>query len=238
MENIEAAYSSKKYQIYLSEFVYGGIDGSITTFAVVAGGVGANLDTSIILIMGFANLLADGLSMSIGAYLSGKSEKDNFKKHKAREHWEVEHLPELERDEIREIYKEKGFTGELLEQVVQVICSDEDVWVDTMMKEELEMIDNSKSPIDIGLVTFLSFISLGIIPLSIYVIDIFIEISFNKMVFASILTLMAFLLIGFLRGVANHKNKLLSMLETASMGAIAAVVAFYVGDFIEKLIVS
>ena len=70
----------QKVQSYLGEFVYGGIDGSVTTFAVVAGSVGAGLDSSVIIILGFANLLADGFSMSVGAYLSTKSEKDQFEK--------------------------------------------------------------------------------------------------------------------------------------------------------------
>ncbi len=240
-EQLMASTTNKWFndnQEYLSEFVYGGIDGSITTFAVVAGGVGANLDTSIILIMGFANLLADGLSMSIGAYLSAKSEKDNYEKHRAQEYWEVENVPELEREEIRDIYRSKGFSGELLEQVVTVICSDEDCWVDTMMKEELEMIDTHKSAFSIGLVTFVSFIILGIIPLFIYVVELFVEINFSKLLFASSFTGLAFLLIGYLRGVVNEKHKIKSMLETLSMGAVAAFVAFYVGDFIEKLILS
>mgnify|MGYP000552774975 CR=1 FL=1 len=230
-------YNNQNLQKYLSEFVYGGIDGSITTFAVVAGGVGANLDNTIILIMGFANLFADGLSMSIGAYLSAKSEKDNFEKHKAQEYWEVDNLPDLEREEIREIYLAKGFEGELLEQVVHVICSNRKVWVDTMMKEELEMIDNSKSAKNIGFVTFLSFISLGIIPLAVYVLDLIVTLEINKMLYASLLTTMAFILIGYLRGVINEKSRLISIMETTMMGAVAAFVAYYVGDFIENLIV-
>ena len=69
----------------MREFVYGGIDGAVTTFAVVAGGFGANLDTGIIIILGLANLLADGFSMSVGAYLSAKSENENYKKHGIKE---------------------------------------------------------------------------------------------------------------------------------------------------------
>lgn len=65
-----------KLYLYLGEFVYGGIDGTITTFAVVAGSVGAGLNTNVIVILGFANLLADGFAMSIGAYLSANSERD------------------------------------------------------------------------------------------------------------------------------------------------------------------
>ena len=89
-----------KLQEYLREFVYGGIDGAVTTFAVVAGGFGANLDPGILIILGFANLLADGFSMSVGAYLSAKSERDNYDKHEKIEYWEIENLPEIERVEI------------------------------------------------------------------------------------------------------------------------------------------
>ena len=106
-----------KFQDYLGQFVYGGIDGCVTTFAVVSGAVGANLDSSIIIILGFANLLADGFSMSVGAYLSAKSERDNYDKHKRTEYYEIEHYPELERQEVRDAYRAKGFEGELLEQV-------------------------------------------------------------------------------------------------------------------------
>jgi VIT1/CCC1 family predicted Fe2+/Mn2+ transporter len=129
----------KKYQNYLGEFVYGAVDGSVTTFAVVAGSVGAGLDISVILILGFANLLADGFSMSVGAYLAAKSEKENYQKHKNVEYWEIENLPKTETEEIREIYSSKGFEGELLEKVVEVITSDKDRWVNEMMKDELNM---------------------------------------------------------------------------------------------------
>jgi len=90
---------------YLAEFVYGGIDGSVTTFAVVAGAAGAELSTNIVLILGFANLIADGFSMSVGNYLSAKSEIDNYRKHKKIEYWEVDNLPDQEKEEIREIYE-------------------------------------------------------------------------------------------------------------------------------------
>ncbi len=145
----------RRFQEYLGEFVYGGIDGSVTTFAVVAGAAGASLESSIVIILGFANLLADGFAMSIGSYLSTKSEKQNYEKHEAIEYWEVDNLPEKEREEIREIYQAKGFEGKLLEQVVDTITADKDRWVDVMMKEELEMSKETKSPLAMGGVTFL-----------------------------------------------------------------------------------
>lgn len=225
-------------QNYLREFVYGGIDGAVTTFAVVAGAVGASLDISIIIILGFANLLADGFSMSVGAYLSAKSEKENYLKHRDIECWEVDNIPEKEREEIVEIYRAKGFEGRLLEQVVDVIVSDRDRWVNEMMKDELEMIPESKSPFKIGLATLVSFIFVGFIPLLVYVYDYFRETTFDLFLWTSIFTGVAFVFVGWLKSFVNQTNTLKSILETLILGFVAALVAYYVGDFLETLIMN
>jgi vacuolar iron transporter family protein len=226
----------QKFQEYLAEFVYGGIDGSVTTFAVVAGSVGAGLDSTVIIILGFANLFADGFAMSIGAYLSSKTDVDNYEKHKAIEYWEVENVPEKEKDEIREIFQRKGFKGKLLEDVVETITDDKDRWVDVMMKEELGLIEENKSPFKIGLITFLSFLLLGFIPLLVYVLDIVINISGNLLIWSTSLTFFSFGLIGYLKGVVNGKNRFISVFTTLLMGAAAALVAYYVGDFLQKIV--
>jgi VIT1/CCC1 family predicted Fe2+/Mn2+ transporter len=227
-----------KYQSYLGEFVYGGIDGSVTTFAVVAGSVGANLDSSIILILGFANLIADGFSMSIGAYLASKSEQDNFEKHERVEYWEVENMPEAEREEIREIYKAKGFEGELLEKVVDTITADKDRWVDTMMKEELYMIKEKRSPFLVGLVTYVAFLIIGLIPLSLYVWDFIIGYGGNLFLSTCIFTSLGFGLVGWLKTYVTETPKWKGILETIFLGALAAGLAYGVGDLLEKLILS
>lgn len=226
-----------QYQEFLSEFVYGGIDGSVTTFAVVAGSAGASLDSSIIIILGFANLIADGFSMSVGSYLSNKSELENFEKHEQIEHWEVENMPEAERKEIREIYKAKGFKGKLLDDVVNVITSDKDRWVDAMMKEELGMMKQSKSPLAMSAVTFFSFILVGLIPLLIYVIDYFSEAEMQYLFRTSILlTTIAFILIGLLKSFVNEKSIIKGISETLFLGSAAAVLAYFVGNILEKII--
>jgi len=225
------------FQDYLGEFVYGGIDGSVTTFAVVAGAAGADLSSAVVIILGFANLFADGFSMSIGSYLSTKSERDNYQKHRKVEYWEVDNMPEAEREEIREIYRTKGFEGELLEQVVDKITEDRDRWVDIMMKEELEMIEEQKSPFTMGFVTFISFIVVGFIPLLIYVYEYFWENSVeNEFAIACFLTSLAFIGIGWLKAVVTQTNRLKGILETLILGASAALLAYWVGDFLEKMI--
>lgn len=242
MEHNEASiHSTRKsffgrLQDYLGEFVYGGIDGSVTTFAVVAGSAGAELSSSIVLILGFANLLADGFSMSVGAYLSQKSVRDNYEKYRATEYAEISTMPEMEREEVREIYRTKGFEGDLLEQVVDVICADNDRWVDVMMKEELGMVKEQKSPFMIGLMTYASFLLVGTIPLLVYVWDYTAGFEGRTFLTASILTGIAFVVIGFLKSYVTNAPRIKGVLETLVLGALAASVAYFVGDLLEKMI--
>ncbi len=224
-----------RFQEYLGEFVYGGIDGSVTTFAVVAGAAGANLDSAVVIILGFANLIADGFAMSVGSYLSTKSEQENYNKHKAVEYWEVDHLPEKEKEEIRDIYRAKGFEGELLEKIVEVITADKDRWVDVMMKEELEMSEETKSPFAMGGVTFLSFLIFGFIPLLVYVIDYVNTLDTSLFTVSSILTGATFVLIGTLKAVVNQTKLWRSVFETLFLGGAAATLAYYVGAVLEGL---
>jgi VIT1/CCC1 family predicted Fe2+/Mn2+ transporter len=226
-----------KWEDYIGEFVYGGIDGSVTTFAVVAGSAGAGLDSSIVIILGFANLIADGFAMSVGSYLSNKSEQENYEKHKKIEYWEVDNLPEKEREEIREIYSSKGFEGELLEQVVDVITADKDRWVDVMMKEELHMMESVKSPFAMGLMTFISFVIIGLIPLVSYIWDYSSESEEVNLFSISIfLTSLAFIGIGWLKSYVTETKMLKSILETLFLGAAAAILSFFVGSMLEQMI--
>ena len=222
---------------YIAEFVYGGIDGVITTFAVVAGSAGAELAVPIVLILGFANLIADGFAMSVGSYFSAKSENESYEKHKAVEYWEIENLRDKEVEEIREIYEAKGFEGDLLKQVVDVITSDDEVWVDTMMKEELEMIKNDRPPWKRGLVTFIAFNLVGFIPLSAYAFAGFIDASASDLfVVSSFSTAVALALIGTLKGLVTEQSLIKGIIETVFLGGIAATIAFFVGDILEKLL--
>ncbi|UZD22522.1 VIT1/CCC1 transporter family protein [Algoriphagus halophytocola] len=227
----------KKLQEYLPEFVYGGIDGAVTTFAVVAGGFGADLDPGIIIILGFANLLADGFSMSVGAYLSSKSDNENYKKHEQIERWEIENLPDTEREEIAEIYRAKGFEGELLEKVVDKITSNKELWVAEMMKDELNLLEDEKSPFKTGLATFISFIIVGFIPLLVYLWTFFYPMDINVFLWTSVLTGLAFVVVGVLKSIVNQTSVVKSVAETLALGVLAAVVAFYVGDILESFFI-
>jgi len=223
-------------QAYLGEFVYGAIDGSVTTFAVVAGSIGAGLDTGVIIILGFANLLADGFSMSVGAYLSAKTQNDAYNKHRKIEYWEVEVMPETEREEVRQIYRAKGFEGELLEQVVAVITADKDRWVDTMMTDELGLAVETRTPLLIGWATFLSFLGVGLIPLVVFVWDFLGDFPGDPFFWSSALTITAFAGVGWLKTYVTETSVWRGILETLVLGVVAALVAYSVGDALEALV--
>lgn len=221
---------------YIAEFVYGGIDGAITTFAVVAGAEGAGLGIEVVVILGLANLIADGFSMSVGNFFSTKAERDTFERHKQVEYWEIENLREKEVQEIREIYAAKGFKGELLEKVVEVITADKDVWVDTMMKEELEMVKGDKAPYKTAGMTFFSFVLVGAVPLLSYLFTgTGPSLQEDLFLYSCILTAVALAIVGSLKSIVTEKNLLFGIFETLLLGGLAAFLAYFVGDVLEKM---
>lgn len=223
-----------KVEKYLPEYVYGSIDGIVTTFAVVAGAAGANLGINIVLILGLANLFADGLSMSIGSYLSKKSEQDSYRKHLRMEEWEIDNMPETERKEVEDIFREKGFQGKELEMVVNRITSDKKVWLDTMMKDELGLTVEKKSPVMAGASTLLAFIVAGSIPLIAYWIAYSIETTTSPFSFSTLVTMTTFIFIGYARTYVTQVGWLRSIAETLLLGTAAATVAYFLGDFLER----
>ena len=224
---------------FLREFVYGGIDGGVTTFAVVAGATGAHFDSVVIIILGLANLIADGFSMSVGSYLSVKSDLEKYHKYRRYEHWGVENIPELERNEIRQIYYNKGLRGKVLEKVVAIITSDKELWVEEMMKGEFELTPEKKSPLTAGWHTFLSFIIIGFIPLVPFIFS-FSEWAFLSSPFAitCVVTALAFIIIGLVKAHVNHTSIWSGVAETVALGAIAALLAYFTGSFFEDIILN
>jgi VIT1/CCC1 family predicted Fe2+/Mn2+ transporter len=173
--------------------------------------------------------------MSIGSFLSKKSERDNYNKHLQIEKWEIEHMPEVERKEIEDIFRAKGFEGVELEIVVNRITANKQVWVDTMMKEELGLFLEKKSPLKAGLSTFASFVIAGSIPLITYLFAYWNGIGIDAFQFSCIVTALAFTLIGYVKTYVTKISLLRSVTETLLLGAAAAFVAFLVGDFLERI---
>jgi len=215
---------------YIKSMVYGGLDGIITTFAVVAGVAGASLSAGIILILGFANLIADGLSMAIGDFLSTRAENEYNQTERTREQWEVEHHPAGEKQELMEIYTEKGIPEEEARTIVDIFSKHEKAWVDIMMVEELGIIESDESPLRNALVTFTSFVVFGFLPLAIFVLAYFIPaLTERTFVLASILTGLALFALGALKVRITGRNWFISGLEMFLVGSLAAVAAYGIG---------
>lgn len=233
---------------YIKDIVYGGLDGIITTFAIVSGVAGASLSSSIILILGLANILADGFSMAVGNYMGSKAEMELARKERKHQEQKVDIYPELARDEIRSIYRSKGFAGEELERVVEVITASKKTWVDTILVESLGIsADEDENPIYGALVTFLAFVVVGSIPLSSYFISYLYPqlatyVSVNASLLhnfevdsfhiAVLLTMITTFGLGALKSRITDTNFVKSGTEMLFVGSLASLLAYYVGYYL------
>jgi len=164
-DRIRERISAKGGERALADAVLGGVDGIITTFAVVAGSVGGQFSTVVVIVLGLANLIADGFSMAVSNYLSTRSRQEEIDEAKEDESWQIDRYPLGEYREVREIFARKGFHGATLDRIVDVITRDRDVWIDTMLEEELNLQKVTESPWRAAVVTLMAFLVFGSIPL-------------------------------------------------------------------------
>lgn len=221
---------------YIGDMVYGGLDGIVTTFAVVSGVAGAQLSSNIILIMGLANLFADGFSMAVGAYLSTKSEQEYYQRERLRETWEVEHFPDGERSELLEVYRNRGYSEEDAQGLVDIQSRDTDRWVDAMMIDELGMLLDDRKPVLSALATFTAFAIAGSTPLIVYILGLFTHSLARGALFISLgLSGLALFTLGALKVLVTKRNSLISGLEMLLVGGLAAGVAYLVGNLLKGI---
>jgi VIT1/CCC1 family predicted Fe2+/Mn2+ transporter len=216
---------------YLRDWVYGGIDGAVTTFAIVAGAVGAELSSRVVLILGVANLLADGFSMAAANFSGTKTEIEDYERLKEMEERHVKLYPDGERQEIRQIYRNKGFTGSKLEQLVSLITSREDNWVDTMLTEEHGLALVTRSPVKAALSTFAAFVICGAVPLLPFVFSMP-----SAPVTATAMTAAVFFGIGSFKSHWSMYSWWRSGSETLVIGMLAALLAYLVGRILEAVV--
>ena len=216
---------------YIRDFIYGGIDGAVTTFAVVSGVSGAELPTSIVLILGFANLAADGFSMAASNYLGTRAEQDDYHRLEKIEYRHIEVAPEGEREEVRQIYREKGFQGEELEKAVELITSDKDRWVKTMLTEEYGLPSEIRSPWTAAFATFAAFFVCGLVPLLPFLFG-----ARSSFLMSCVMTGITFFLIGSFKSRWSTSSWLRSGLETLLVGALAAGLAYGAGVLLKGLV--
>ncbi len=217
---------------YLGDGILGSVDGVVTTFAVVAGAVGGGFGTEVVVVLGMAKLVADGFSMGVSNYLQTKSERERVEQARRVERRHVERIPEAERREVREIFAQKGFEGQALEDIVETITQDRQVWVDTMLTEELGLCPEGRRPARAGLATFLAFLLVGAIPLAPFLVpDLALRAAF---ILSAVVTGIAFLGVGVGKGVMLDRPLLRSGVETFLVGGGAAAVAYLVGRWLRR----
>jgi VIT1/CCC1 family predicted Fe2+/Mn2+ transporter len=216
---------------YLRDWVYGGIDGTVTTFAVVAGVVGADLSTNALLILGAANLFADGFSMAAANFSGTRAEIEEYEQVRRMEERHVDIAPEGEREEIRQIFQAKGFEGEALDAAVEVITARRERWIDTMMTEEHGLPLVNRSPARAATMTFLSFLLCGSIPLLPFILGAPASVEAS-----TLMTAATFFLIGSLRSRWSPLPWWRAGLETFLIGITAAAMAYLVGVIVGGLV--
>ncbi len=216
---------------YLRDWVYGGIDGAVTTFAIVAGVVGADLSARVVLILGAANLLADGFSMAAGNYAATKAEHDDYERIRRMEERHIRVAPEGEREEIRQLFQAKGFEGTDLERAVEVITSSTTRWVDMMMAEEHGVPPINRSPKMAALATFTAFLLCGLVPLLPFVASLAADVLLSV-----VMTALVFFAIGSLKSRWSTANWWWSGVETLLIGMAAAGVAYAVGVLLKSIV--
>ncbi|MBI4185060.1 MAG: VIT1/CCC1 transporter family protein [Proteobacteria bacterium] len=229
--SIERRLSAGPASNYIRDWVFGGIDGAVTTFAVVAGVVGAELSTRVILILGLANLLADGFSMAASNYSGTKAETDEHDRLRAVEERHLRQHPEGEREEIRHIYRMKGFEGDDLERAVGVVTADRERWIETMLTEEYGVPKAVRGPLEAAASTFASFFLCGGVPLLPFALAMP-----DAFPISLALTAVVFFAIGSAKSLWSVIRWWVSGLETLAIGLVAAGLAYAVGFALKTVI--
>ena len=224
-------------RISVKEIVFGFNDGSISTLALLAAVTGGALARGQILIAGFSGVVAGAVSMAIGAYISSKSEIDYHHSEIDRERKEIEEMPEVEAEELRQIYEKKAdFTEEELGAITKRIMIDKKKLLDSMMKEELGLFEERfEHPAKVGVTMLIAFLAGGIIPLAPF---LFIAAAYSSFLTASVMTFASLFAIGLWKTTFTNKHWLVSGGEMVVMGVLAAVIPYLIGDLILPTILS
>lgn len=216
---------------YLRDWIYGGIDGAVTTLAVVTGVAGAQLSNWIILALGFANLFADGFSMAASNYLGTKAEHDDRRRLEQIENRHIDLAPEGEREEVRQIFARKGFAGNDLDRIVELVTADRERWVRTMLTDEYGLPHAVRSPWIAAFSTFTAFVICGLAPLLPYLTG-----TEHSLSVSVILTGIVFFAIGSVKSKWSTSSWWHSGMTTLAVGVIAALLAYFAGVIVQRLV--
>ncbi len=234
-EAIRARLAGGPDHSYLRDFVYGAMDGAVTTFAVVSGVAGARLGPGVVLVLGVANLIADGFSMAAGNFLGTRTERQRADRARLDEEAHIEAVPDGEREEIRQIFAAKGLEGQILEGVVEVITRDRQRWVDTMLREELGLPLAHPSAWRAAWTTFAAFVAVGAVPLSPYICQLLgASLGYDAYLWSTGMTACAFFGVGAAKARFVAQRWFIGGLETLAIGTFAAGLAFLAGRLLRQ----
>lgn len=228
---------------FLKPLIFGGLDGILTSFAIVAGAAGGSMPIPVVLVLGFSNIFADALAMGVGEFLSSKAENEWILSERRRENWEMENYPEGEIAEMIDIYEDRGMSREDATIVIEKMSKYKDFFVDVMMAEELALQvpdkDHKVESMKDGVAMFCSFATFGSLPLLGYVIIPALfpnkgeEVLFTA---ACVITALVLFGMGCVKSVFSAANWFMCGLETLLLGGACATVAYTVGQFVDGLI--
>lgn len=222
---------------YLRDFVYGAIDGAVTTFAVVTGVAGAGLNPEIVIVLGMAGLLGDGFSMAASNYLGTRTDQQLRERARAMEKRHIKLAPDGEREEIRQIFAAKGFEGEDLERAVEIITSSEQRWIDTMLVDELGLSLESPNAFKAATTTFFAFLLVGFLPLLAFIYGLIVPTESTWLyTMSTAMTAVAFFFVGTAKSYFVDQKWYWSGLETLVVGGIAAALAYTVGLMLKGIV--
>jgi VIT1/CCC1 family predicted Fe2+/Mn2+ transporter len=232
---------SLKYGVkdFLKQIVYGGLDGIVTTFAVVASFSGATLsglDTGAasfltVLLFGLGNLFADGLSMGLGDFLSSRAEQDLRKANIEKRLQNLEKNDEQLRQDTKKIFTELGFEEAQSTALVEILPHNKRFWVEFLQDYSLDTNERSTDPAFTGIATFISFIILGSIPLIPFAL-LAGQKAETVFIISSLATLSALVLLGTIRWRITGQSPLRAIGEVVIIGGVAAAAAFIVGSIL------
>ena len=223
-EEIASRLATSGRGSHLRDAVYGGIDGAVTTFAIVAGVAGAGLSPTVILALGFANVFADGFSMAAGNYAGTKADLEDLDRIRAMEERHIDLAPDGEREELRQILAMKGLEGDVLSAAVQTVSSNRTAWVDLMLVDEHGRSPSLPNPMAAASTTFLAFLLAGLVPLMPFVIGLA-----NAFGISIVATAAVFFAIGTMKSHWSLRSWWSSGAETLAIGGTAAAIAYFVG---------
>ena len=227
------AHALGRTQEYLKQIVYGGNDGIVTTFAIVAGFAGtaadgvAQIGGLAVLVFGLANLFADAVSMGLGEFLSLRSQHDLYRARRESELQEIRRNPQQEQMELFEILRQRGLPAGEADTTAAILTRHPEMMADLMMTYEFGMQDpDEESPALNGLFTFGAFVIFGAVPLVPYFIY---EPTGQTFTMSLATTFSALVALGLLRWNATGEKLLRSVGETVLVGTVCALVAYLVG---------